>query len=272
MFTKELDPVLYGASQVKILHFCMEEGAECFRMHWHERVELLRIRKGEIYVGTDKEKQCVRAGEAMLIPPGMPHHGISGMGGVSYDVFMFDIRSFYNDTEACRVWFEAFYDGRAKLQQVIRIPEIIACLDEMNETGEEQTEALKRIACIHKLMYLLFEHLLLSFDKDRKNIRKNQEIIRYIEENYSSEITTADLSERFGYSEEHFCRKFKGVTGLALTKYVRILRLEKAYDMLKNGESDIGKIADACGFHEANYLTRCFKAHFGVPPSYILKE
>lgn len=271
MFRKEMDPVLYGASQVKLLHYHMEEGEECFRMHWHERMEVLRIRQGEMYVGGDKEKQHVRAGEAFLIPPGMPHHGLAGTHGVSYDVFMFDIRSFYNETEACKMWFEAFYDGRARVEQVIRIPEIIACLDEINDT-EEEDEALKRIAGVYRLMYLVFEHLLLSVDKNPKSSRKFQKIIRYIEEHYSSEISTADLSREFGYSEEHFCRKFKASTGLAPMKYVRILRVEKAYDMLKNGESDIGKIADACGFHEANYMTRCFKAHFGVPPSYFLKE
>lgn len=272
MIKKELLPVLYGASQVKILHFCITEGAVCFRIHWHERVELLRIREGEIYVGADKEMQCIKGGEAILIPPGMPHHGIAGAGGVSYDVFMFDIRSFYNGTEACKVWFEAFYDGRVKLQAIIRIPEIIFCLDEMSDTEEEKLGALKRVECIYKLMYLLFEYLMISFDKDRKSSSEFQKILQYIEENYNSEITTKSLSKRFGYSEEHFCRKFKAATGLTPMKYVRILRVEKAYDMLKKGERDIGRIAEACGFHEANYLTRCFKAHFGVPPSCFLQN
>ena len=39
---KELTPVLYGESAVKILKpIAFSKNAPCFRMHWHERIELL---------------------------------------------------------------------------------------------------------------------------------------------------------------------------------------------------------------------------------------
>ncbi len=38
--------------------------------------------------------------------------------------------------------------------------------------------------------------------------------------------------------------------------------------MIKKGEGNIGDIATRCGFDDANYFARCFKAHFGVPPTF----
>ena len=92
---------------------------------------------------------------------------------------------------------------------------------------------------------------------------------RYLEENYDKELTTAIMAKKFGYSAEHFCRKFKEATGLTPMNYLKVFRMEEAYKMLQLGERNISKVAEGCGFTDANYFTRCFKTHFGYPPSKI---
>ncbi|MBQ8233294.1 MAG: helix-turn-helix transcriptional regulator [Lachnospiraceae bacterium] len=66
--------------------------------------------------------------------------------------------------------------------------------------------------------------------------------------------------------------KFKETTGLTPMNYLKIYRVEEAYKLIKEGKRDIGNIAALCGFPDANYFTRCFKAHFGVPPSYFIRS
>ena len=75
------------------------------------------------------------------------------------------------------------------------------------------------------------------------------------------------LAERCGYSDAHFCRKFKQTTWLTPTNYLRIFRLEEAAKQLKQGKGTVSDVAMACGFPDPNYFTRCFKTHFGVPPT-----
>lgn len=269
-FDKEITPVLYGPSLVKIEHYRMEPESVCFRTHWHDRAELLYIRKGALWSGCEHEIQEVKAGEVLWIPPHMPHKGITKKEPVEYDVFMFDIRSFYNETDVCRELFSAVFDGRAVFQTIIKEPKLTACLEELKESREEGAGALGREAGIYRLLYLLFEYALLSYDKNCSVKQSFQKVIDYVEAHYAEELSTASLSVEFGYSEEHFCRKFKEATGLSLTHFVRILRLEKAYRLLKAGEHHIGRLAEECGYSDANYFTRCFKAHFGVPPSQFL--
>ncbi len=88
-----------------------------------------------------------------------------------------------------------------------------------------------------------------------------------------SELTISAMSDKFGYSSEHFCRKFKEATGITPMTYLKIYRLEQALKKIKHSECSIGEIAAQCGFNDANYFTRCFKAHYGAPPRlYRAKE
>lgn len=271
-YKKELTPIMYSSSSIKILHYEIAPNKGCFRTHWHDRIELLRIKRGEIFVGYDTNIRKVKEGEVLLIPPRTPHKGFAGDMPLEYDVVMFDIRSFYNDTEICRTYFQAIYDGRAKFQTITKEREMIACLDKICEMERSFQSSIEVIAEIYRLISLLLKYSLLEIDYDIHTNQKMQEIVRYMEENCGQDLTTASLSEYFHYSEEHFCRKFKATTGLTPMKYLKIYRIEKAYQMIKDGERDVGRLAAICGFADANYFTRCFKAHFGMPPSYFMKK
>lgn len=270
-YNKELTPVIYGPSSIKILHYNIEPHKGCFRTHWHDRVEILRIKRGEIFVGYDNNIRKVTAGEILIIPPRTPHKGFAGDYSLEYDVFMFDIRSFYNETEICQAYFPAVYDGRAKFQTITDERELVECLDKIRDM-EEGRGSLELNVEIYRLIHLMFKHCLLEIDQDIHASKKMQEIVAYVEENCGQDLTTASLSVRFNYSEEHFCRKFKATTGLPPMKYLKIFRVEKAYRLIKEGECDVSKIASSCGFDDANYFTRCFKAHFGVPPTHFIRK
>ena len=81
------------------------------------------------------------------------------------------------------------------------------------------------------------------------------------------------LCKEFGYPAAHLVyRKFKKATGLTPMMYLKIYRLELARRKIKNQEISIGNIAAECGFSDANYFIKCFKAHFGVAPSHYKTE
>lgn len=266
-FDKEMTPVFYGPSLIKIAHYQAGPYELCFRTHWHDRVEILRIRNGVLLEGYDDKLEKRFPGEIIILPPGMPHKGITEETSVEYDVFMFDIRTFYNETDVSKKLFSAVFDGRAHFLHVTDNSEIRDCLDRLSQTKETELEALQRIAGIYQLLYLLFEHALLHIDEKTSTNQKFQSVLQYMAEHFTQDISTASLSRQFGYSKEYFCRSFKEHIGLTPMKYLRILRLEKAYQMLMNSNVPIEVIAEACGFQDANYFTRCFKAHFGTPPS-----
>lgn len=180
---------------------------------------------------------------------------------------MFDIRNFYNEASICIKYLPAIYEGRAKLQSVTQDPDIHRCLDNLSEKISTDFDAFHRVCSVYQLLALLCERLLITIDSSSSQNLQFREIEKYIKANLAEDISTVSLSLKFGYSEEHFCRKFKESIGVTPMKFVRILRLKKAYEILRGGEHHMEIVADRCGFHDANYFSRCFNAHYGVAPS-----
>lgn len=266
---KELTPVIYNSAAAKVLHFYVDPNNGCFRSHWHERLELLRIKTGTLFVGNGNNTITAVAGDVVLIPPHAPHKGWAGDRWLEYDVLMFDVRTFYNETEVSKVWLTAFYENRLSARKISGCAPLLESIDTL---CAETLAPMTAMAEIYRLLALLFEYCLQGLDLTTKQDSLAAEFVASLEERSGEDISVDELSRQFGYSKEHFCRKFKEYTGLSPMQYLKIFRVEQGYKMLKNGEKNIGKIAVLCGFDDANYFTRCFKSHFGFPPSQALRE
>lgn len=64
-----------------------------------------------------------------------------------------------------------------------------------------------------------------------------------------------------------FYKKVRGTTGYTPNEYIRVIRLRKAAELLKEGEKNVSEVAYAVGFDNPYYFSKCFKEQFGVPPS-----
>lgn len=261
---KEVRPVKYSSAAVKILHFTMKPHTICFKLHWHDRVEFIKVKKGQMLIQCGGNTLKLKAGEMALFPPKTVHGGSSETEEVAYDVLMFDLKMFLNQTDVCNYYFHAFLNGDAKFEHVISNGDTLDCVDKICNSIDQ--DSLEIIVLVYNLIALLFKNHLYKLDpKENAKIRP---IIDYIEENYKLDISTKSISEKFGYSSEHFCRKFKESIGITPMSYLKIFRLEQALKMIKNNEHSISEIALECGFSDANYFTRCFRSHYGVPPKH----
>lgn len=266
--TKETTPVIYSDAAVKTLHFKREVNTLCFNLHWHDRIEILRVRKGEMTLECYQNTFTLKEGDMIFITPKMSHKGYTVNEGVDYDVLMFDLQTFYNKTGVCNRLFPILFDGSAKFEPVIYDNETVACVDDI--CNSKDLDSLEIVALVYKLIHLMFKkHLYKITDSPKTNINF---AIDFIEENYMHDINNDMLSQKLGYCTEHFCRKFKETTGITPMTYLKIFRLEKSVQILKMKQYTISEIALKCGFCDANYFTRCFKTHYGLSPKKYLKN
>jgi len=100
-----------------------------------------------------------------------------------------------------------------------------------------------------------------------------QKTIDYIEENLQQDINLAACAKVSGYSQYHFLRVFKYVTGLTPADYIRKRRLtEIAKEMLASGKY-ISELAFLYGFNSKENFIRAFKAeHHILPTEYKAAE
>lgn len=74
------------------------------------------------------------------------------------------------------------------------------------------------------------------------------------------------LCREMAMSRTLFFSKLKSLTGKGPQEFIRILRLEKASELLKNGVA-VNEVCDMTGFANSKYFSTVFKKHFGVSPS-----
>ncbi len=267
---KELTAVEYNEAGVKLLHFEVERGHRCFRLHWHDRMEIIMLNSGTLEIDISEYHVILHPNELYIIPPKMPHTAIAN-SHADYDVIMFDVRAFYNGTKLSSKLLEPIFSGNTKFDIKTNHPEIIRCCKELIRIG--QSDSLFTTSCIYRLLSLLYQNCLLDSCSGAKVETVIMDAIKYIEENYAEKISTKSLAEKYGYSSEHFCRKFKAETWLSPMKYLKTYRLETSTKLLKTRKYTVTEVALHCGFNDANYFTRCFKEHFGTPPlKYAKKE
>ncbi len=99
-----------------------------------------------------------------------------------------------------------------------------------------------------------------------------QSAVRYINENFATEITLDELAKRFSLSKSFFSRKFKEVTGFGICEYITLVRIKNAERMLNISDASVTDIAFACGFNDSSYFTSTFKRVMGKTPLKYKKE
>lgn len=273
---KELAHISYGDSSVKLLEDCLFTNSNkmCFLTHWHDRVELLRVKLGSFTLKLKNGDHIINEGELAVVMPREPHGGVIGPNGVLYDVVMFEPSSFFNATSASAKYIEPIDRSTVLFDTVINDSDIIEVTDNMiNELKkpENAETSLKIIGLIYELLGMLYSR---HTDADASHYNVDERfanVLEYINEHFTESITTAQISAKFGYDEAYFCRRFAKATGLTAMRYIKILRLEAAESLLKDPAQirTVSEVATACGFSDVSYFTKCFRRHFGITPTEI---
>lgn len=94
-----------------------------------------------------------------------------------------------------------------------------------------------------------------------------EEIDLYIKRNENELLSLRYLSEKSGYSEFYFSKKFKEISGMQFRDYVRYRRLAFALKELRDTERGILDIALQYGFSSHEAFTRSFKKAYAITPS-----
>ena len=76
-----------------------------------------------------------------------------------------------------------------------------------------------------------------------------------------------DFCRMVGMSRTSLYNKLKPLTGQGPQDFIRIMRLNKAKELLKTRRHTIGEVSALVGFSDPKYFSTCFKKQFGISPS-----
>lgn len=92
--------------------------------------------------------------------------------------------------------------------------------------------------------------------------------VQLMSEQYSDpDFSVAQLSEMCRISEVHYRRLFQQLYHTSPVRFLILLRIGRAKELLNSTELPIFQIAECCGFQSAYYFSKVFRETTGMTPS-----
>ncbi len=116
------------------------------------------------------------------------------------------------------------------------------------------------------LMYLAREYQK-ETEKSYSYSKVVRDIIEYINSHYSeADLSVEAMADFVHLSSAHLSVLFKQETGTTLKQYIGDYRIELSKKLLANEHYKINEIAELCGYSNANYFAKVFKAATELSP------
>lgn len=133
-------------------------------------------------------------------------------------------------------------------------------------------EQLKTTLVMHLLRKYSVFNTHISTSSDGLPKYKLHSVIEYINAHLEQNLKLAEIAAIAQLSEFYFCRLFKQSMKMSVHQYVIQQRVERAKQLLLQGQMSIIDVALACGFANQSHLNLHFKRLIGVTPKTILQN
>ncbi len=90
--------------------------------------------------------------------------------------------------------------------------------------------------------------------------------IRFIEENYTSQLRQEEMAALCKVSAGYFSKLFVKATGMSFSGYVNYVRISHAKRLLKSCSKSVSAVAYECGFCDPGYFIKVFAKQEGMTP------
>lgn len=245
------------------------------KYHWHKDIELVFVLDGEARFFIENQNYLLSQNDILLINSNTLHSSEYETPNL---ILVLQIDPQY---------FEHFYRGFSNILFDCKSigSEESAKYNTIRKLLAEMMLVINRKQTAHylKIQQLLFEFiivLLKRYKRDEvynsKKIIKNNEqlsqIIKYIDENYTSNITLNDLAKLCYMNESYFSSYFKKNIGISLTKYLAAIRLQNSITDLLKTDNNINEIALSNGFPNEKSYFKVFRERYGITPTQFRKK
>ena len=260
-----------GAPPLRVLlatgagFFPRAEGHLRRRPHGAEHAILIYCARGGGWCEAGHRLHPVRPGDLLVLAPGEPHaygahlsdpwtiHWAHATGDLLAD-YLGGLRT-ANASPVMRVGQD--------LELVLLFNEVLKTL----EAGTDLARLLHASATLGHLMTLAALRRQAEATPHPDHADMAGRCIVHMSEHLDRPLRVSALSSLAGLSAGHFSARFKEQTGCSPRDYLRLLRMHRACQLLRETPLSIKEIAARVGYQDPFHFSRQFKAFEGVSPS-----
>ena len=224
----------------------------------------------------------LRAGDSFIIAAVTSGSGELNINGNTFmlsegDCFFIDCRSpYYCKSSAVDPWavmwvhfngatssqyYEHFLSHSGNVFRPSFFDKVVSAMNELiavNTADSPDSEVLTS----KLLVDILTLALTFSSSSDRFDTALKQKLAavnRYIDDNFSTDISLEKLSSEFYISKFYLTREYKKIYGRTIFQHVISCRINYGKQLLRFSDKSVEEIAHLCGFNDQSYFARQFK-------------
>jgi two-component system response regulator YesN len=127
---------------------------------------------------------------------------------------------------------------------------------------------LRDLKSMENYMHNFFKKVIGFLNEKRNNKDSNviRKVIKIIEEKYMKEISLKTIAAEVYLSPNYLGNLFKKSTGKTFNEYLCEYRMERAKELLKQGNKKVSAVAQEVGIFNTSYFCILFKNAYGIAP------
>ncbi len=235
--------------------------------HTHPYYHMFYVVNGNCIFYSNGKRFSLNAGEGLLVPK-HAKHSFSVLSGTpaKYLEIKFTVKKTDMDNLYSR---ETISFGNDNVIDYL-IEKIVM---EFQTPGNLSGEAAS--SYLFSVLSLLTEKMRHSESNNYRFIDANGysklsgQIVKYLEENYSKNISLDDIAAALGYNKSYLCVAFKNDTQTTILDCLNTIRVRRAAELITYSEEKLSNVASLCGFSSVSHFTRVFQKHVGITPGQI---
>lgn len=242
-------------------------------MHYHDTLEILYCLNGSIKVHVDGQSIELKHKQLIVFDANEVHALHSDSSLYMFICIQIDkkqLATYIPDLELYRIVCRPIPVDHPSYDHYLQLCRDILKLVSYNK-NEATTDKLRLNGAILSIFADLIDYFSIFTPSQTSSPEKKpndtiREIITYVNEHFTEDITLEDMASMCGFSKEYFCRYFKQHMGLTFLRYLGEVRIAYAGKLLTTSDIAISDAMLKCGFTNQTIFNRLFKEIYGMTP------
>ena len=219
---------------------------------------LIYVLTDKMYVFYQDEWQSLEPGSALIIPPNTPYKCKCATGSASF------LWVHFTGSEVETILKRYKLGLFPCIHKTATVNNISARFQKLFE-GFATNDSYRAYDLATLLDRLLIEIGRAIEKKEEEGVSLSRSI-RYVNENYTTQIKIPDLAQMENMCMTAYNMAFKKQTGMSPTKYIIKLRTDSAKELLRTTNLKIKEVGAICGYDDVCFFRKTFKKEVGVSP------
>ncbi len=240
-----------------------------FMLHVHDNYEIYLFLGGDAKYVIEENSYLLKDGDIIIIRKNQLHR-VYHNNPKKYTRICLNISPQFFVENNCLEYEEVFLNSKSSLGNMIpsKTAKQTGLYDAILRLKRYSDDFVNEDSPIVKAVLIEILYILNNVTIDSEPHTDNPhlyEVIKYINEKFTTNITLDDLQTRFYISKYHLCHIFPDATGLTVHQYITKKRLMYARDLMRGGESAVSA-AEKSGFNNYSSFYRAYVNEFSISP------